>query len=55
MTDANPSIYQGHFVRTPFQLLGRMEWKKLVAFMAPVVPGLGRALASPRPIRVTTP
>lgn len=31
MTDANPPVYEAHFVRTPFQLLGGMKWKKLVA------------------------
>ncbi|MFT2016931.1 hypothetical protein ACMA1D_13940 [Streptomyces sp. 796.1] len=32
MADANSPVYEAHFVRTPFQLLGGMKWKKLVAF-----------------------
>lgn len=31
MTDANSRVYEAHFIRTPFQLLGGMKWKKLVA------------------------
>ncbi|KUN08768.1 hypothetical protein AQI95_07085 [Streptomyces yokosukanensis] len=31
MTAANSPVYEAHFVRTPFQLLGGMKWKKLVA------------------------
>ena len=32
MTDANSHVYEAHFVRTPFQLLSGLKWKKLVAF-----------------------
>ncbi|MFE9116772.1 hypothetical protein [Streptomyces sp. NPDC007172] len=32
MTDANPPVYEAHFRRTPFQLLGGMKWQRLVAF-----------------------
>ncbi|MEV5939130.1 hypothetical protein [Streptomyces sp. NPDC051994] len=32
MTDDNSPVYEAHFTRTPFQLLGGMKWKKLVAF-----------------------
>lgn len=31
MTDANSRVYEAHFVRTPFQLLSGMKWKKFVA------------------------
>ena len=32
MTDANSHVFVAHFVRTPFQLLSGLKWKKLVAF-----------------------
>lgn len=32
MLDANSSVYEAHFVRTPFQLLSGSGWKRLVAF-----------------------
>lgn len=30
-TDTNSPVYEAHFVRTPFQLLSGLKWKKLVA------------------------
>ncbi|MET9362932.1 hypothetical protein ABZX93_18705 [Streptomyces sp. NPDC006632] len=32
MNDENAPVYEAHFRRTPFQLLGGHKWKRLVAF-----------------------
>ncbi|MER8161623.1 hypothetical protein [Streptomyces sp. NPDC094472] len=32
MADSHPSIYEVHFTRSPFQLVGGQGWKHLVAF-----------------------
>ncbi|MET9319481.1 hypothetical protein ABZX75_04685 [Streptomyces sp. NPDC003038] len=34
MVDQHPAVYETHFTRSPFQLLSRAGWKRLVAFRA---------------------